>query len=127
MVEDDKIGRAVLMKNCSQVPLSGGEKYQEERLSGQLMLKVAGSTAMSNVFADKMASVALIRKCSSFYLFILIVNHVIDNFNEKDTAPMCDCVYLPGNCVLCVLHSDSNNDGQKYYHCRKSVGDCRYF
>jgi hypothetical protein len=32
-----------------------------------------------------MASVALIRICSSLYLSVPIVNHAIDNFNEKDS------------------------------------------
>jgi hypothetical protein len=122
-----KMGRAVLMKNCSQASFSGGEKRQEERLSWQPMFKVQGNMAASNVVVDKIASTALIMKCSSLYLCRPIVNCAIDNFNEKDMTPIYDCVYLPGYCALCILHNDSNN-GQQYYHCRKSLGDhCSFF
>jgi hypothetical protein len=53
VVEDDKMCRAVLMKNHSQASFSGKENHQEDRLSWKVIFKVQGSTATSDVVVDK--------------------------------------------------------------------------
>jgi hypothetical protein len=123
LVEDDKLGRAVLMKKLNQVSFCGVDNHQEKILSQKMIFKAPGKTAMSDVDVDNMASAALNRKCNCLYLSAPIAKHVLENFNRNNLASICDCVYLPDYCVCCILHSESN-DGQPYYDCRKSVDDC---
>jgi hypothetical protein len=94
VVKDDKLDRAVLMKNCSQASFCGGDNHQEARLSQKMMFKVPGKTAMSDVVVSKMDSTALIKKGNSAYLIVPIVKHVVDNFNQNNIAPIRDCVFF---------------------------------
>jgi hypothetical protein len=127
LVEDDKLGRAVLMKKLNQASFCGVDNCQEDLLSRKMTFKAPGKTAMSDVDVDNMDSAAFNRKRNCLYLSITITKHVIDNFNQNNLAPICDCVCLPDYCARFILHSESN-DGQPYYHCRKSVDDhCCYF
>jgi hypothetical protein len=102
VVKDDKLDRAVLMKNCSQASFCGGDNHQEARLSQKMMFKVPGKTAMSDVVVSKMDSTALIKKGNSAYLIVPIVKHVVDNFNQNNIVPICDCVFFVR--LLCSLH-----------------------
>jgi len=64
LVEDDKLGRAVLMKKLNQVSFCGVDNHQEKILSQKMIFKAPGKTAMSDVDVDNMASAALNRKCN---------------------------------------------------------------
>jgi hypothetical protein len=86
---------------------------------------------MSVVEVDKMASAVLTRNCSRDYFVQPIPKRFTcgdsDDQNCDKIVPICDCVVSAGNCALCILHKTKNN-GRKYYHCRKPVGNhCHYF
>jgi hypothetical protein len=103
LVEDDKLGRAELMKKLNQASFCGVDNHQEDRLSQKMIFKAPGKTAMSDVDVDKMASAALSRKHNCSYQSVPLAKHFIDNF-----PLICDCVYLPDYCVHCISHSESN-------------------
>jgi hypothetical protein len=112
------------MRNCSKESLSHGEQYDEKRFLWNPTLQSAGSSVMSVVEVDKLASAALIRNHSKGYISKPIPSCFMfhDYVNIYKTTLICDCVVSAGNCVLCIVHSDRNN-GRKYYHCRKSVSN----
>jgi hypothetical protein len=129
VVEEDKMSRAVLMRNRIKVSLSHGEKQDEKRFSWNPTLQSAGSSLMSVVEVDKLASAVLIRNRSNGWISKPIPNCFMfgDDVNIDKTAPICDCTVSAGNFVLYIAHSERNND-RKYYHCRKPVGNhCYYF
>jgi hypothetical protein len=95
LVEDDELGRAVLMKKLNQVSFCGVDNHQEDVLPRKMIFKAPGKTAMSDVDVDKVGSAALNRKHNGSYLSVPIAKHVIDNFNRNDLAPICVCVYKP--------------------------------
>jgi hypothetical protein len=97
LVEDDKLGRSVLMKKLNQASFCDVDNRQEDLLSQKMIFKAPGKTAMSDVDVDNMASTALNRKRNCSYLSVPIAKRVTDNFNQNNLAPICDC-------LLCSLH-----------------------